>query len=168
VPFDFSLLPDCDYQPRLNAAQPAACRSPILMMRLVSAVLVVLGFTIGCGRTDDAARRSEVDRSRAERLDVVLLSGGRALTQGKSAFTIEFRDGTDPARLVDVGTVKAQATMPMAGSAPMVAKVTMARTSTPGRYAAVSELPMAGKWRLEMLWDGPAGPGRAVLTPAVE
>ena len=50
----------------------------------------------------------------AGELDVVLLAPAGALHQGRNTFTIEFRRaGTTP--LVDAGTVRASANMPMPG-----------------------------------------------------
>jgi hypothetical protein len=99
-------------------------------------------------------------------LDVVLLSAGETLKQGKGAFVIEFRDASGG--LVDVGTVKVSASMPMPGMAPMFGESAITPTDTKGRYDVASDLSMAGTWRFTVTWDGPAGrgsvsmPGRAL------
>ena len=89
------------------------------------------------------------------------------MTHGKDALTIEFRraSGGD---LVDVGTVKAGATMPMAGMAPMLGSIFVEPTGTPGRYTADTELSMAGGWQLKLEWDGPAGRGSATFNAVAD
>src|SRR5687767_15861891 len=74
----------------------------ILLMSLVSCR--------GAATTD--SDMIELQRVHANGLDVVLLSSDGTLTHGKDTFTVEFRRGD---KLVDVGRVKAAATMPMAG-----------------------------------------------------
>ena len=138
-------------------------------MRLVRVLLVVVLAVspVACG-AGEGEHTSEVARVRSGELDVVLLASQPALTPGKAAFTIEFRSASDGARLVDVGAVKAAATMPMAGMAPMMAPVSVAPTETAGRYVARSDLAMAGDWHLAIEWDGPAGRGAASLSPQVQ
>ncbi len=111
-------------------------------------------------RNDPAALSlKELQRIRSGPLDIVLLSPSGALTQGKGSFVLEFRraDGI----LVDAGTVKVNATMPMAGMAPMFGAVDIQRTDTPGRYDAVTDLGMAGGWQIGLEWEGPSGRGTA-------
>ena len=96
----------------------------------------------------------------------MLLSSDTAVNTGKDTFTVEFR-ATSDGRLVDVGEVKANATMPMTGMAPMFGPVDVERTAVPGRYWATSELSMAGEWRLSLEWEGPAGQGSVTFSPMV-
>jgi copper/silver efflux system protein len=90
-------------------------------------------------------------------LDVVLLSPTGALRQGRNTFTIEFRR-TGTSTLVDVGTVRASANMPMPGMV-MSGGLRVTPTGVPGRYAATAEFGMAGAWQVAIEWDGPAGNG---------
>jgi hypothetical protein len=93
----------------------------------------------------------------ANDLDVVLLSPTGTLRQGRQAFTIEFRRaGTNT--LVDVGTVRASANMPMPGMV-MSGGLQVAPTGVAGRYSATAEFGMAGAWQMAIEWDGPAGRG---------
>jgi threonine dehydrogenase-like Zn-dependent dehydrogenase len=120
----------------------------------------------GCGGpTTDEMPLKEVRRTRAGTLDVVLLASGESLAQGQSTAALEFRraNGT----LVDVGTVKVNATMPMAGMAPMIASGTVQPTARSGRYHVSAEFGMAGTWRFDISWDGPAGQGSASLPGTV-
>jgi hypothetical protein len=87
------------------------------------------------------------------------------LKQGRNAYTIEFRsrEGT----LVDVGTVRATANMPMPGMV-MPANVELHRTPIAGRYEATTEFGMAGAWQMALEWDGPAGRGAVNFEGAVQ
>ena len=119
----------------------------------------------GCRKAEEAAALKEVQRVHSGALDVVLLSPTGALRQGKDSFVLEFRaaDG----QLVDAGTVNVNATMVMAGMAPMLGGTTVNPTSTKGRYEVASDLNMAGNWRLSVDWNGPAGRGSASLSGTV-
>jgi hypothetical protein len=79
--------------------------------------------------------------------------------------TVEFRRGDT---LVDVGTVKAVATMPMAGMAPMMGSVFLEPGDAPGRYKAETDRSMSGGWTLNLEWEGPAGKGKASLQTTAE
>jgi Cu(I)/Ag(I) efflux system membrane protein CusA/SilA len=101
----------------------------------------------------------------AGNLRIALLSATGPLRTGRNAYTIEFRsaDGT----LVDVGTVRATANMPMPGMV-MPGGVELHRTSAPGRYEATAEFGMAGTWQMALEWDGPAGRGSVSFEGAVQ
>ena len=121
--------------------------------------------TAACGDKPAGSALIELQRVRSGDLDVVLLSSDGALTHGKDVFTLEFRRGDT---LVDVGTVKAGASMVMAGMAPMLGSVFLERGDAPGRYTAQTDLGMSGGWQLKLEWDGPAGKGSASLTATAE
>jgi hypothetical protein len=127
------------------------------MMRDVTITLLLMLALTACSRTA-ITNLKEIQRAKSGDLDVVLLSDDGAVTHGKDTVTIEFRRGTD---LVDVGAVKAAATMPMAGMPPMMGSVFLDKTDTPGRYTGTTDLGMAGTWRMNLTWDGPAGHGEA-------
>jgi hypothetical protein len=99
-------------------------------------------------------------------VDVVLLSSTGTLRQGRNAFTIEFRrPGTTT--LVDAGTVRASATMPMPGMA-MSGGLQVNPTRTAGRYEATAEFGMAGTWQMTIEWDGPVGAGSVSFQGGVQ
>ena len=128
------------------------------------AILAVL-LTTGCAGGPAGSDQIELQRVRSGTLDVVLLSSDGALTHGKDAFTVEFRRGDD---LVDVGTVKGAATMPMAGLPAMMGSVFLERGDRPGRYTAETDLSMSGGWQLKLDWDDPAGPGTASFDATID
>jgi hypothetical protein len=124
--------------------------------------VLLLVLVAACG---GPGKLSELERVKSGTLDVVLLSDHDALKHGKDTFVIEFRSQSGGA-LVDVGTVKAGANMPMPGM-PMFGTIDVQRTDVPGRYAAAGEFSMAGRWRIAVEWDGPAGKGSVSFSGSV-
>jgi hypothetical protein len=129
------------------------------MRSIVSGLVVLL--LAACGGTNGTAQLKELQRVKAGSLNVMLLGPGEALKQGKGNFVLEFRDADGS--LADVGTVMVGASMPMPGMAPMFGEVVVTPTSSKGRYDVSSDFGMAGTWRLQVTWDGPAGKGSASL-----
>jgi len=129
------------------------------VLAIVAAALAVFVWrpsAPGSGDTADTAA-GVVQTVRAGDVDVVLLSPSGTLRQGRNAFTIEFRrTGTNT--LVDVGSVRASANMPMPGMV-MSSGLQVVPTGVPGRYSATAEFGMAGAWQVAIEWDGPAGKG---------
>ena len=129
-----------------------------------TAVLALAALLLSTGACAHAATDNsdliELQRVRSNDIDIVLLSDDGTLTHGKDSFIVEFRRGNG---LVDVGTVKAGATMPMAGMAPMLGSSFIEKTETPGRYKVDTDLGMSGGWTLKLDWDGPAGKGSASM-----
>ena len=123
-------------------------------------LLVAVALSAGCG---GRVQMTELQRVKSEMLDVVLLSPHDALRHGNDTFIIEFRSN---GQLVDVGTVRATAGMPMAGT-PMFGTIDVQRTDIAGRYAASGQFDMAGTWRTTVEWDGPAGHGSITFSGTV-
>ncbi len=130
-------------------------------MRVAAVILFGAALSTACS-SDREAPLQELARSRAGAVDVVVLSPAAAVSAGRATFTLEFRRSSDAA-LVDVGSVKANATMPMAGMAPMMGAVAIERNTVPGRYVATTNLSMAGEWRLSVDWNGAAGQGSVTV-----
>lgn len=129
--------------------------------RLITILAGVLLSLLSCQRTDTThTDMIELQRVRANGVDVVLLSNDGTLSHGKDTLTVEFRRGDE---LVDVGSVKAAATMPMAGLPDMLGSVFLERGDAPGRYTAETDLSMSGGWKLKLDWEGPARRGTATF-----
>ena len=131
----------------------------------VLALLAVCATAAACGRGDKTPQLKEVQHAKSGDLEVVLLAPADALRLGKDQAFLEFR--SPAGQLVDVGTVTMNATMPMAGMPPMMGSSFVNRTNTTGRYALDTDLSMAGSWRLEITWNGPAGSGRIMMPGTV-
>jgi hypothetical protein len=131
-----------------------------MIRRTVMVAALAACVAAGCGQPAQGSLK-EVQRAHAGTLDVVLLSTAAALPQGKGFAVLEFRSSNGS--LVNVGTVRVNATMPMAGMAPMIGGSEVTPTPAPGRYELATDLGMAGTWRFAVEWDGPAGKGSALL-----
>jgi Cu(I)/Ag(I) efflux system membrane protein CusA/SilA len=128
----------------------------------VVALVVVISFVVWRSRPGSSAPTAQgagtvVQTIRAGNLDIALLSPTGTLRQGRNSFTFEFRR-TGTTTLVDVGTVRASANMPMPGMV-MSSGLQLTPTGVPGRYAATAEFGMAGAWPMAIEWNGPAGQG---------
>ncbi|HEX5111102.1 MAG TPA: FixH family protein [Vicinamibacterales bacterium] len=132
--------------------------------QLICGCLIALSASIACGRSPGSGPLKELQRTKSGDLDIVLLSDDEGVRQGKDTFVLEFRRGSD---LVDVGTVKVNATMVMAGMAPMIGGSEVKPGDAKGRYTVSSDLSMAGSWRLAIEWEGPAGKGSASLPATI-
>jgi hypothetical protein len=120
--------------------------------------------TAGCGG-GSSAPLTQLESVKAGGLQVVLLADHEALRHGKDTFVVEFR--SESGALVDVGAVKASASMPMPGM-PMFSTIDVQRTDVPGRYTAAGEFSMAGRWRIAVEWDGPQGRGQVSFSGSVQ
>jgi hypothetical protein len=127
------------------------------------AVVFLSLFTDGCG-TDDHLK--EIQRKKAGDVDVVLLSRD-GLVHQKSDLTVEFRKPSD-GELIDVTHVRASATMPMPGMAPMFGTIDIRPSGTAGRFFFQGALEMAGSWRVTFSWEGPGGSDQVTLNATVQ
>jgi len=129
----------------------------------VAATAIVM-LAAACGQAPPNTMK-EIQRTKSGALDVVLLAPSEALPQGKGFAILEFHDSSGS--LVDVGTVKVNATMPMAGMSPMIGGSDVKPTPAPGRYEIATDFSMAGTWQLAIEWDGPKGRGSARMPGTV-
>ena len=129
----------------------------------VAAFFVILvAACVGCR---PETKLTEVQRVRSGDIEIVLLSQDGVLHQ-KDSFTIEFRSSAGGS-LLDVGTVRANASMPMPGM-PMLGSIEVRPGKAAGRYTANTNLDMAGGWRIALEWDGPAGRGAVNFAGTVQ
>ena len=122
-----------------------------------SALVLVALLPAACGSGSSSSPMKELQRVKAGDIIVVVLSDHGELTHGKDAVTLEFRGADDQLR--DVGSVKATATMPMAGMAPMLGNVQVTPADAPGRFRLATDLAMTGGWQIALEWDGPDDKG---------
>jgi Cu(I)/Ag(I) efflux system membrane protein CusA/SilA len=122
--------------------------------------------TLGQRQLNRALDGIVVQTIRSGDLDIVVLSSSGALRQGRSAFTLEFRRAGTGA-LVDVGDVRASATMPMPGMV-MSGGLRVQRSEVAGRYHVTGDFGMAGGWQMALDWAGPGGRGSASFDGSVE
>jgi hypothetical protein len=131
-------------------------------------LLLVMVFCLtasGCSRGTPAAL-AKLQSVKTGSLEIVLLSDHEAIRHGKDSFVIEFKSSTN-GNLMDVGSVRASASMPMPGT-PMFGSIDVKRTDVPGRYTATGDFSMAGTWRLKVDWDGSGAPGSVSFSRTVQ
>jgi Cu(I)/Ag(I) efflux system membrane protein CusA/SilA len=129
----------------------------VLALTALTSLVVWRARAPSAAGSPDRSAGAVVQTVRAGDLDIVLRSAGGTLRQGRNRFTLEFRR-TGTTTLVDVGTVRASANMPMPGMV-MSGGLQVTPTGVPGRYAATAEFGMAGAWQMAIDWSGPAGQG---------
>jgi hypothetical protein len=135
---------------------------------LSTRVLVIAAtVTVACSPSGAPTDLKELHRVQSGNLNVVVLSSNDSVRQGTDTIFVEFRSASDN-QLVDVGDVRASATMPMAGMAPMVGNVDVEPTGTAGRYSLTTSLSMTGDWQVAIEWNGPAGSGSASVSTSAQ
>jgi hypothetical protein len=138
-----------------------------MMCRLAPLLILSALVLPACGSSKpESPKLTELQRTKAGGLEVVLLAKTETIPAGKSQATLEFQRGGDR-QLVDVGTVKVGASMEMAGMGPMLGSVFVNKGDPPGRYTLATDLGMTGTWKLTVQWDGPAGTGSATFPGTV-
>jgi AcrB/AcrD/AcrF family/YtkA-like len=152
---------------RLSARAVPSWR-PWLIATAAVALVAVTVVTWRFTRTGDALSEGSatvVQRVQAGDLQILLVSPTGVLRRGRTAFALEFR--TDDGTLVDVGTVRASATMSMPGMV-MSGALQTTPSTVPGRYQTTGEFDMAGTWQMSVEWDGPAGRGSVAFEGTVQ
>jgi Cu(I)/Ag(I) efflux system membrane protein CusA/SilA len=152
-------------------SRPSRSRRAIVVA-LVAVVVAAAAFIVwrmadrSGGQSSGASDSTIAQTIRADDLEIVLRAPNAALRQGRNTFTIEFRRPGGDA-LVDVGTVRASANMPMPGMV-MSGGLQVTPSGVPGRYTATAEFGMAGAWQMAIEWNGPAGQGSVNFQGSVQ
>ena len=138
----------------------------VILVLVVSGWFVWSRFDERASSVSPQAGVTTVRSVRSGNLDIVLLSPTGVLRQGRNTFTIEFRSASGGG-LVEAGTVRASANMPMPGMV-MSSGMQVRPTATPGRYEGTADFGMAGAWQMAIEWDGAAGRGSVTFEGAVQ
>ncbi len=141
---------------------PHRRRGGLALLGVMVVVLAGLAFGLrawlGPGGADSGRSGAEtpIQTVRSGELVITLMSADGTL--GRSGpFEIEFRSAAT-GELVDVGVVRAAASMAMPGMA-MTGGVEVEPTREAGRYRARGSYGMSGGWQMTLEWEGPAGRG---------
>ena len=95
-------------------------------------------------------------------LTVTLSNDTGKLKNGEQEFMVAFTDASG--KLVDVGSVGLNYQMQAMGSMPVMNDgATFTATSTPGLYKGKTSIQMAGEWKAQISYEGPAGSGKTVI-----
>ena len=147
-------------------------RRRAVLLGLLMAIVIAGAFGVWMLTGREGSRPSTTVRDssivqivRTGDLEIVLQSADAALRQGRTTFTIEFRRAGG--ELVDVGTVRASANMPMPGMV-MSSGLQVTPSGVPGRYVATADFGMAGAWQMAIEWNGPAGQGAVNFQGSVQ
>ena len=159
------------HEPLPRAEQVRRSRRRLLVAAGVGAFIAVISFVVWRPRPSGSVSTTQsaatvVQTVRAGDLDIALLSPTGTLRQGRNSFSFEFRR-TGTTTLVDVGSVRASANMPMPGMV-MSGGLQVTPTGVPGRYAATAEFGMAGAWQMAIEWSGPVGQGSVKFQGGVQ
>ena len=158
-------------EPLPAAAAPAIGTHRIVVSLAIAAALAasaVIVWRLSSRAADDpsgSAQGAVVQTVRSGQMEIVLRSPTGTLRSGRNTFTIEFRSPTGG--LLDVGTVRASANMPMPGMV-MPGNMQVSSAGEPGRYTATAEFGMAGAWQMSIEWNGPAGSGSVSFEGTVQ
>ena len=110
----------------------------------------------GCKTTPVTAGR-EIQTQHTKDLNIVLLNDDGELAMGKNRFIVAFRSAASN-QPVDAGTVTVSSSMQMPGMT-MAAPVELAPAGSKGQYVVTGDFAMAGAWKFQVTWNGPAGQG---------
>jgi Cu(I)/Ag(I) efflux system membrane protein CusA/SilA len=109
--------------------------------------------------TVDTASAGPVQTVRSGDLSISVFAPEEGLARGNSELVVEFRSASTGG-LVDVGALRARATMSMPGM--LMTGGNQARPAgEPGRYVVTGRYGMGGAWQMTLEWDGPGGGGSA-------
>ncbi len=165
----------------MNRGAPAPASEPqtplpprrTALVTLGAIVVVVVGLALGLrawlgsggagsGRSGTETPIQTVDAGEL----VITLTSSDGTMNRSGPFDVEFRSATT-SELVDVGSVRAGASMAMPGMA-MTGGVEVEPTPEAGRYRARGSYGMAGGWQMTLEWDGPAGRGSVTFEVNVQ
>jgi Cu(I)/Ag(I) efflux system membrane protein CusA/SilA len=157
-------------EPLPASARPIPRRAAVFAVAAVVIAAALAIWTVAARRGGShpatGAGAAIVQTVRAGDLEILLRSPQAALRQGRNTFIVEFRRAGSTT-LVDVGTVRASANMPMPGMV-MSSGLQVTASAVPGRYLATAEFGMAGAWQMAIEWDGPAGQGSVNFQGSVQ
>ena len=120
----------------------------------------------GTESTESAQTGDVVQTVRSGDIEIVLRAPSGAFRQGRNNFTVDFRS-VQSGSLVDAGTVRASANMPMPGMV-MSSGMQVQPSGSAGRYIGTADFGMAGAWQFAVEWNGPAGQGSAFFEGKVQ
>jgi hypothetical protein len=138
----------------------------ILLMSAIAALGYLAWTKFGTKSGGGGASVKPVATQEVNGLKVTLIHSKGQLEHAMNEVFIEFLD-TATGELVDVGTVKFDLDMNMAGMV-MHSGATIDPTSTPGRYRARVKPDMVGEWMGTLAYDGPRGSGKVSFSVNVK
>lgn len=116
---------------------------------------------LACGRSAPVGKTIATG-SAGNNLTVTMSNADGVLRDGKNVFTITFADAAG--NPIDVGAAAVNFHMPAMGTMPVMNDAaTLTTSGTPGVYNGLVKLQMSGDWQTQIIYEGAAGKGRAML-----
>ena len=131
-------------------------------LAIASSLIGLVLLTMACGSKDVSSEKVIKSASAGNNLTVSLATSDGVLRHGSSQFNLAFTDSSG--KSVDVGAVALTFHMPQMGTMQaMNDAATFTTTETPVVYRGKVNLGMAGEWRAQIAYVGPAGRGQVSL-----
>ncbi len=120
-------------------------------------------FAVACGSKGVGNGKVIKTASAGNDLTVSLATSDGFLKHGNTDFTMSFTDSSG--KPVDVGSVALTFHMPQMGTMQaMNDAATFTTSDTPGVYRGKANIEMAGEWQGQLVYEGPAGKGKATFS----
>jgi hypothetical protein len=124
------------------------------MKKIITLILPISLLMIACGSpsTDtqtqvETAPETETTATEENTVMVALASPEEEIPMGDAELILEVKDNTS-GETVPVENIEVSSTMPMEGEDPMISKVEIEPTETPGQFKVKTNFGMAGTWNL--------------------
>ena len=124
------------------------------MKKIITLILPISLLMVACGSpsTDtqtqsETAPQTETTATEENTVIVALVSPEEEISMGDSELILEVQDNTS-GEVVAVENIEVSSTMPMEGEDPMISKVEIEPTETPGQFKVKTNFGMAGTWNL--------------------
>ncbi len=137
-------------------------RKNVLFIGLILMGAVLLSAACGSGSGEVATGKTIATGPAGNNLTATLSSADGSLKKGSQEFMLTFTDASG--NPVDVGSVALNYRMAAMGSmAEMNNGAVFTTTGTPGVYRGNVDIEMAGEWKSQITYEGPAGKGSFML-----
>ncbi|MDJ0598331.1 MAG: FixH family protein [Crocosphaera sp.] len=124
------------------------------MKKIITLIVPISLLMVACGSpsTDtqtqlETAPETETMATEENTVIVALVSPEEDISMGDSELILEVQDNTS-GEVVAVENIEVSSTMPMEGEEPMISKVEIEPTETPGQFKVKTNFGMAGTWNL--------------------
>ena len=125
------------------------------MKKLLTLILPITLLMVACGSPStetqtqsETSPEAETEATAENMAIVALVSPEGEIPMGDAELILEVQDNTS-GEVVAVENIEVNSTMPMEGEDPMISKVEIEPTETPGQFKVKTNFGMAGTWNLE-------------------
>ncbi|MDJ0658792.1 MAG: FixH family protein [Crocosphaera sp.] len=124
------------------------------MKKIITLILPISILMVACGSpsTDtqtqvETVPETEITATEENTVMVALASPEEEILMGDAELILEVKDNTS-GETVPVENIEVSSTMPMEGEDPMISKVEIEPTETPGQFKVKTNFSMVGTWNL--------------------